>query len=274
MNKKALYFLIVLFTCFIILITSYIQWRVKLSSFNNIQTTSVKTEERSSNEGEKVPEKLKSEITDTTNISDLLLKTANQDQVVQDLFKKRFDSGEKVNFLIVGSTYMNSGSPGYGDQLSLALTETYGNHIQVEVKALEGSSSTLVDDLKNIFNPSTHYDIVLLEPFTLNNNGVVTPEDQHKHIVLIQKKIQSFVPDSVLVLHPAQPLPNGVFYPKEVQVLREFAQSKNIPYINHWGQWVDANSAVKNGLVDDNSEPTTEGAKVWSNALINYFIAE
>ncbi|MBO1915491.1 hypothetical protein J4G37_63015, partial [Microvirga sp. 3-52] len=50
------------------------------------------------------------------------------------------------------------------------------------------------------------------------------------------------VDDAVVVLHPAQLLRRAMNYPAQVQSVKGYADSENIPYIDHWTEWPEVNS--------------------------------
>ncbi|KAA0955547.1 hypothetical protein FQ087_13130 [Sporosarcina sp. ANT_H38] len=275
MNIKTVMAYIVLIGCIILLLGSYSLWKDKLSSFHNDAEASKPSNGAvSKSKGDGVTEKPDSPVTSEFDVERLLSLTANQDASVQNVFKSRLQAGKPLNFLIVGSDFMTSGNPGFSKRLTLSLKEAYGDFITITEKSFDGSSATFIENLDEEFSIDSSYDVVLFEPFTLTNNGVVRVEDQHEHVKVFQQKIQSFVGDSVLVLQPAQPLPRGIFYPQEVQALQTFAASMDIPYINHWTEWMDSESEMLPNLLDANSSPTSDGSEVWANAVSHYFVAK
>ena len=118
------------------------------------------------------------------------------------------------------------------------------------------------------------YDVVLFEPLTLNSSGVVVVETQHEHIEMFIDRVKDEVEDAVVVLHPPQLLHRAMNYPRQVQSVKSFADSNNIPYIDHWTEWPEINSDELATFLDEDNWPNSDGAEVWANALITYFIAE
>ena len=118
------------------------------------------------------------------------------------------------------------------------------------------------------------YDVVLFEPFTLNNNGLVTIEDEHVHINAFREQLATHVEDAVVVLHPPQPVHRATYYPTQVSSLASFAATENIPYIDHWADWPDTESDELPQFLTEEGAPNSEGAEIWANALISYFIAK
>ncbi len=208
------------------------------------------------------------------DIERLLALSANADKKVQEVVKSRLESEEKIDFLIIGSEVMNHGDPGYAEQLKSALENAYSDLMNISIVTFDESSDLFIENLNDEIDFSKGYDIILFEPFTLNNNGVIIAEDQHQHIKTFKNRLQDEVEDAVLVLHPPQPLHRAIYYPGEVNSIKTFAIDNKIPYIDHWTEWPDINSDELPDFLDEESMPNRAGAEIWANALINYFIAE
>src|SRR5690606_18640272 len=119
--------------------------------------------------------------------------TAGMDAELQELFSNRKEQGETVQLLILGSEAMESGEPGYGELLKDALEEAYAGFIETELLPFDGTSEEFL-----LSNPqlSSGYDVLLLEPFTLKNNGRVEIEREHEHIEEIYDEIVSAEDDA------------------------------------------------------------------------------
>ncbi|MBB2482273.1 SGNH/GDSL hydrolase family protein [Bacillus sp. APMAM] len=113
-------------------------------------------------------------------------------------------------------------------------------------------------------------DLILFEPFILNDNSYGSVTETHQNILTFIKEVQKKKKDTVVILQPSNPIANGVFYPDQVKNLQEFAKSNDIPYINHWPSWTDPVSQY----LDKNSNPNEKGSQIWYEFLKKYFIAE
>lgn len=269
MNKKTWLAYIVLITCITVLAGSYIQWKDKLSSY--YQSTTVATPK----ESDLNDEAKENDVQPENDVERLLLLTTNQDEQVQKVFHNRLEANEKLDFLIVGSPAMTSGNPGYSERLDAALKEAYGDFINVTVTPISGTSQTFIDEgIAANLDLTKGYDVVLFEPFTLSNNGRVVIEDEHRHVNAFREQLTSHIDDAVLVLQPPQPIHQPNYYLTQVDSLQLFAESAGIPYIDHWTDWPDTESDSLLQLLTEEKAPNDEGAEVWANTLINYFIAE
>lgn len=73
------------------------------------------------------------------------------------------------------------------------------------------------------------------------------------------------VEDAVIVFHPPYPIYAANYYPTQVNALKSFAESKGIPYVNHWQNWQDPNSEEILDFLEDKSVPNSDEAEVWAN---------
>lgn len=269
MNKKVILAYIILITCILLLVASYTQWKDKLSSFGQQSPTTVSSP-KPVPESEGVEESVKPE----QAIEQLLALTTHQDKQVQEVFRNRLEAGEKVDFLITGSNLMDYGEPGYAERLKTALVATYGDFITLTAIGFDATSQQFTDELmEEQIDLSNGYDVILFEPFTLNNNGLVTIEDEHTHINTFHSRLKEHVEDAVIVLHPPNPIYAATYYPAQVTALKSFAEAEGIPYVNHWSEWPNQATEEILAFLDDKSTPNSDGAEVWANTLITYFIA-
>lgn len=265
MNKKTLFAIIVLIGCVLLLIGSYMQWKGNISSVGGNSTKQISSPEK--NDDKKSDDVVKPK----HDVKRLLSLTSNADEQVQEVFSNRLESGENVNFLITGSTLLDSGKPGYGERLNNALKEAYGDSVTVKIEGFDGTSEEFLDEKINL---SPGYDVVLLEPFTLKNNGIVTIDEEHQHIKSFQKLLTDKTEDAIVVLHPPNPIYAATYYPQQVSALKSFAESEGIPYLDHWKQWPDPETDEISSYLDEDGAPNNDGAEIWASALIEYFIAE
>ncbi|MCM3356550.1 hypothetical protein [Psychrobacillus sp. MER TA 171] len=276
MNLHKSIMLVLSILCVIILILSYFMWKDKLENAQNLSKTAIdpqiekvqKEEPTSSGETTSLPEEL--ELTR----EELVAALSNADAKIQELVLDRYDQSENIQMLIVGSTVMNDGNPGYGQQLSEALTNTYGSLFEITLSPWDVTSEEFVETHLEEIAWDTEYDLVLMEPFTLNNNGLVTIEDEHDHILAVQERAREEVEDTIVMLQPPHPFYQAQFYLTQVRALETFANDNDIPYINHWTDWPATDDvAITEFLTEDNS-PNSDGANLWSSFLSSYFTSQ
>lgn len=250
--------------CVIALVFSYLIWQDKLENvLDKPEKTSVQTSSKKEASTKETTEQPNSE--SSVNVEEL---SANADRAVQDLLMDRSDNGETVELLIAGSAALESGEPGYAEQLAALLEEAYGNFIEVDIVSVEGTS----EFLSNI-DLSAGYDLVLLEPMTLMNNDRIAIEQEREHITDFEGAVTSEVADAVLVLHPPQPIYGAGYYLAQVAALDEFAATNGYAYIDHWSVWPETDDESLKDYLTEDGLPNTKGAKLWADELQAYFIA-
>ncbi|GGA20578.1 SGNH/GDSL hydrolase family protein [Psychrobacillus lasiicapitis] len=254
--------------CIILLISSYLTWKSRIDYVKgDIKTIHSTQTELTEKKDVILPKKEESIVLSRTFVEDSI---KNADEKVQELLLNRLDAGVKVQLLIVGSSSMEEGAPGYATILTNALTDTYGDFVETTVLPFNGTSKQFIEGMAEIAWEKG-FDLVLMEPFTLNNNGVVVIEDEHRHIQAFEQKVLEEVPDAVVILQPSHPIFQANFYLVQIDSLEKFATRRGYPYINHWSAWPATNDpALKDLLTEDNS-PNSEGAKAWALSLIHYF---
>ena len=257
---SALLFIII---CLAALIFSYSTWKEKIQAAGGQNSQAPVSEAQEKEPDTSVQEPLPS--------LDIAALSANMDSPVQTVFLDRSEAGEKLQVLVVGSKAMDSGSPGYAETFKEAMVEAYPDFVEVDSMSFDGTSA---DFLEEDVDLSAGYDVVVLEPFTLNNNGIVEIEREHEHIQEFAGRVRAEVSDAALVLHPPQPIYGAQFYLTQVKNLEEFALRQNYAYINHWTAWPDStDTGLKDFLTEDGS-PAQKGAQAWASELNAYFIAE
>lgn len=249
--------------CGIILIFSYTTWKEKIASAGKPAEPAIASAPA---------EELKKEadvVSEEKPAIDLQALTAGMDSQVQEIFLNRKEQGENVQLLVLGSEAMDKGAPGYGELLADALETSYAGFVETKVMSFDGTSEEFLSS-----NPElgSGYDVVLMEPFTLNNNGIVEIETEHLHIQNVFGEILSNESDAVLVLQPPQPIYGAQFYQTQVGALEEFAESRDYAYINHWEQWPSTEDLTLKEYLTEDSNPNNSGATIWADALIAYFI--
>jgi hypothetical protein len=276
MNKKVFFAYVVLISCILLLLGSYMQWKDKLSSSGAQSPIIISTSKPvQKNEGSVVTDNREEDVKPDMTIEGLLSLTGHQDQQVQDVFRNRLEAGETVDFLITGSNLMDFGKPGYAERLKTALEEAYGDRITVTtIGFAETSNVFYAKDWESQLKLSNGYDIILFEPFTLYNSDIIATKDSQAHITAFQSRLKKEVEDAVLVLQPSNPIYTASDYLTQVAALKQFAETEEIPYVDHWEMWPDPDSKKIAAYLVKNSIPNQKGSEVWADALITYFIAE
>ena len=206
----------------------------------------------------------------------ILARTKQLPAAAQNAIKRAVAENRPIRLVIAGSESTPE-KGGWPDLLKQALDEAYGEGaFQITVHEYEGLTTADADRQRIAADwANDKPDLVLFEPFLLNDNGVIVIDDTLDHIESIISQLKSDVPDAVVILQPPNPIYNATYYPKQVEKLEAFAKEKHYAYYDHWTAWPDYKSKEIDQYVDPESDlPTTEGAKRWAEALAEYFIAQ
>lgn len=276
MNKTTLITGIVMIGCIMTLLASYNIYQSRIESITNHSgSTPVKA---TPNDKELTSDKEESDKEDASTSSDslspeqIMALTANMSEEVSAVFTSRLQTGERIQMLLIGSSSIEDGTPSYGELLTTNLSEAYGKSLETTTLSYDGTTAALMKDLdNNLIDWSQDYDVILLEGMNLSNNGNVIVEDAVEHIETMNNKMKQSVKDSVLVVHPSQPLPNAIYYPNEVESFKSYLTSKGYSYIDHWSQWPVGNEDEMNTFLTEESVPNDQGAALWASSLSTFF---
>jgi hypothetical protein len=209
--------------------------------------------------------------------SQLMKYAAHLPKEVQEKIKKAIHTNHPVRLVIVGSEATSSSADGWPHLLKKQLESTYGSRVfSVTVKEYKGmTTKTAIESNIDQEIIDLRPDILLFEPFILNNNGVIEINDTLEEITTILTSIKSSLPNVTIMLQPPHPIYDAKYYPLQVDELKKFAKENRYIYLDHWSQWPDYRSVeIKKYLDVTNSLPNKNGHRVWANFLIHYFIAK
>ncbi|MBT2689210.1 SGNH/GDSL hydrolase family protein [Bacillus sp. ISL-47] len=258
---KAFFTTILAIGCVVILILGNLHWKEK--------TAVIKPEAAES----------KTEVADqetNTASAGILKLAANWPKESQELLKKRIEEKKPLKIHIVGSEALGEGANSWPELLKAELMEAYGEStIDVKISSHDLNSLEYINEDTQQELIAEKADLVILEPFTLKDNGVVTIEDSLLNVDTIISDTKDSNPNLTFILQPPHPLYNATFYPVQVENLKQFAEQNNITYLDHWTAWPDQTSQeMKEYLSSNNSQPSEKGHEVWAEYLVEYFISK
>jgi K+-sensing histidine kinase KdpD len=218
------------------------------------------------------------ESTQAANTAAVTKYASNLPPEVQEKIKTAIHKKKQVRLLIVGSNALSSADQdSWPDLLAHELDETYGKGVFVVTVKEYGKTTTRQARETNLDEEiiQSKPDILLWEPFILNNNGIIAIEDTLDDIETMIKNITKELPDVTVMLQPPHPIYNATYYPEQVKLFQAFAKEKGYIYIDHWEAWPDYQSEKLNKYVDPDTDlPTKDGQQRWADFLIDYFIAK
>ncbi|KHD84916.1 hypothetical protein G4D61_08370 [Bacillus ginsengihumi] len=203
----------------------------------------------------------------------LMPYTAHWPQQAKNDFQQAIKDQKTYTIAIVGSKAMGTEKQGWASDLKKALLQAYGDQVAVTLFPSDVTSKQFISKKLDKKVADAHPNLVLFEPFVLNDNGSVAPKDTHKNLL---KAVKTWK-DAVVIIQPSFPIYQASNYPDQVKELKKFAQEQKLPYLDHWKDWPGTNSKdLKKDIEFKNGEqvaPNAKGNKIWFDYLRDYFIA-
>jgi hypothetical protein len=190
---------------------------------------------------------------------------------VQSTILSAHENGESVSMLIIGSTALGNEENGWASLFRDKLQSVYGeDFFRIDIFGFDGNSNEFITSWPDEELSEQSYDLVLLEGFTWEDNGEVSISNNHDNLL----KFRDMYEDAVVMLQPPHPIYQAINYPIQVEDLKVFAEENEIPYIDHWSEWPDAQTDEILPYVTEEDELTEDGSALWADSLGKVFIRE
>lgn len=266
---KALLTTVLAIGCVVILIWGNIHWNQKsVVSGSNEQadTENVKSTQPMT----KIKEKAK------VKEKDLTVFTQNWPEEARASFNLALENDRPFKILIVGSSAIGDEPDGWAYQVKKELEEFYGSDIvTVAVNIVNNTTLGYIKENAHLALVEENADMILLEPFTLSDNGNVLIEDSLANIGTIIETIKESNSNTAFILQPPNPIYKPKLYATQVEALEAYAIENNIAYLNHWEAWPDTQTEEIYEYIEDGTGlPNEEGHKLWSQYVIDYLISK
>lgn len=190
----------------------------------------------------------------------------------QNQFKTKLENNETYNILLLGSEALGDAQTGLLTNLKETLTNTYDKYVSIENIVYTETSSNYVlnDETQELINQKP--DMIIFEPFLLADNNVVDINTALANISAIIKETKEELPNATFILQPTNQIYNASLYPKQVAALKEYAESENITYLNHWENWPEGDSNKTLDYINADDTPNEKGYEVWSNYITDFLV--
>lgn len=195
----------------------------------------------------------------------------------QQVLEEKLADKQAFHILLVGSDEIGDKELGLITPLQEALANKYDKYVTIDSITYNETSSDYVNNNEYESMIDKKPDMVIWEPFLLNDNGVVDISTTLLNVNQVINETKDELPDVTFVLMPAHPLYKAGLYPMQANDLQKFAESKEISYWNHWEAWPDSNDLkLKDYYAElgDKSKANEQGFKVWSSYLAKKLISE
>ncbi|KPB05837.1 hypothetical protein AAV98_05095 [Bacillus sp. CHD6a] len=154
------------------------------------------------------------------------------------------------------------------------MERVYDGLFNISVTAVQGevTTSEVAQRDLHLENFNSKSDIVIIEPFLLNSNGLILIDHSLQNISEIIEELKVENPNMFIFLQPGQPIHKAIYYPIDVKALENWTKENGYTYINHWTSWPDYQSdELQDYVYADSLSPNEKGHEVWAKHLVNYF---
>ncbi|KSU83038.1 hypothetical protein GA0061096_2230 [Fictibacillus enclensis] len=199
--------------------------------------------------------------------------TKNLPENAQEVIAERWKAAETVKVGAIGSE-TTSGEDSWGTLFQQKLQAAYGKeHIEFLSKGFKNEwSITVIKDKKYQPLLDQRLDVLLIEPFLLNDNGKINIRDTLASLDILLADVKRANPETVVLLQPPNPIYKPRFYLDQVNQLKRYANEKGMAYIDHWSAWPDQESEeLKMYVNTENHQPTKKGEQLWADDLADLF---
>ncbi|MGD7043295.1 hypothetical protein [Jeotgalibacillus proteolyticus] len=209
----------------------------------------------------------------TGDLADLI---SSQPEDVQEFWLSSQESGETVDITFVATESAVTQEENWTTLVEEGFLSSYEEvdfTFSLITHENEGTSQDWLTSLQSEAVSFEGKDIILYELPVINDNGMLSSQDQVYYTNRFIEEMQSDFPDVHLFTLPSQPLYNSTYYPGELETVREVVEDQDIPFLDHWEDWPSIDDEeLENYLTEDN-DPNELGSSAWGTYLVNYFSA-
>jgi hypothetical protein len=197
---------------------------------------------------------------------------SNWPEKAQKQFKEAMNDEAVYKIALVGSPAMGSGENGWSEQLTNELSSVYEDGVEVTIFQSETTSVHFTESELYEEVMASQPDLVLFEPFTLIDNSIGVPfERNHEIILSFYEELKKTNSGVEMILQPSYPIAGATYYPKQVGMLKTFAEENDFTYLDHWTKWPEEEE-LEEFLLPSQEGPNEEGHELWAEYMIDYFI--
>ncbi|SDN03535.1 hypothetical protein SAMN04488137_3180 [Fictibacillus solisalsi] len=262
MKKKKVLYVLIFIICLASLGYGNIQYELKLEDKAEAAKKELEDQRTGSNE-----------MDEKSTMPDVSALTKNLPKNAQAVITEKIMAGETVKVGAIGSE-TTSGEESWGRLFRQKLQSAYGKE-RIEFLPQGFNNEWSITVVKNKkYQPllDQNLDILLIEPFLLNDNGKINIRDTLASLDILLADVKRANSDTVVFLQPPNPIYKPRFYLDQVNQLTQFAKEKEIAYIDHWSAWPDQESEeLKMYVNTENHQPTKKGQQLWADDLAILF---
>ncbi|MFK3960590.1 SGNH/GDSL hydrolase family protein [Guptibacillus hwajinpoensis] len=189
----------------------------------------------------------------------------------EQLQEKMLGSNDPISIAIVGSESIGTKKDGLKKSVEEGLEDAYWNGAFTvnQFTFEEATTNKIIEEKLYDDVIEAKPDIVLLEAFTLNDNGVVVIDDGHQNLASFMSELKDAIPGVTIMLMPSNPIYDPGYYAVQISALEKYTELNDIVYLDYWKEWPAVDSEEINDYLVD-SRPNEKGFEVWGEFLVDY----
>lgn len=225
---------------------------------------------------DKIDVSLKTETVAQVDTTKQFALTKNWPEEARQEFQKALQAQKPFKILFAGSLALGTNEQGLAKETAAMVVDAYGEDtVDVSILTYDSTSADFLTSKEHKVMASERADLIIFEPFLLNDNGKVTIDQSLSNLSKIIMDVKAKNPNAVFILQPSYPLFRANHYPLQVEGLKKYAEQNHIAYLDHWTAWPDANTEeIKTYLQLDLSKPNEKGNEVWEKFVADYLISK
>ncbi|MEH7180561.1 SGNH/GDSL hydrolase family protein [Neobacillus vireti] len=253
------------FICIGILAYSHIHWNQQTTArADDIPTTTLDQESVSAENESNVLEEQSNDV----NIDKYIMLAANWPETAKQSLKQAIENKKPFKILFVGSAVNQ-----WEKQVTQSLSDSFSSeHVITSTFSYDLTSKEIVDQGKQLEVAAEKAQLIVIEPFLLNDNGKVSIGNTLNNLTKMIETVKAKNPETTIILQPSYPLYKAKHYPKQVTALKAYAFENQLTFLDHWTQWPASNDPELNNYLNGKSGPNELGYQVWAQFLVEYFV--
>ncbi|MGP7818733.1 SGNH/GDSL hydrolase family protein [Niallia sp. 01092] len=184
------------------------------------------------------------------------------------------ENKQTYHIVLLGSEAIGNDKLGLLPNIKRTLSTVYKNYVTIESIVYDGTSTEYVNDNKVTDLIKKKPDMVIFEPFTLNDNNVIDMDTSLANISKIIESTNKKLSDTTFILQPPNQIYNASLYPLQVDALQKYAERHGIYYLNHLENWPAGNDKQVLEFLHADGMVNEKGYKIWSDYINSFLVTE
>jgi lysophospholipase L1-like esterase len=192
----------------------------------------------------------------------------NWPETAKTQLNQALEAEQPFKILFVGSSFME-----WEKSVTQSLSESFGSDkIHTALHTYGQTSADILAENKQLELASEKAQLVVMEPFLLNDNGKLKVEETLANVTKMMEDIKAGNPDTTFILQPSNPIYLPKYYSEQIEALKNYAVENNVTYLDHWTAWPATDHPELKNYLNEDQSPNELGYQAWAQYLIAYFV--